>query len=56
LAKYNNTRLEGVQLQDERAPLEVRVLRHEDDMLGPNLKITPKAVLHLLVWLGARKR
>ncbi len=30
LAKYNSTRLEGVQLQDERAPLEVRVLHHED--------------------------
>ncbi len=56
MAKYDNTRLEGVQLQDERAPLEVRVLRHEDVTLGSNLKMTLKAVLHSLVWLRARKR
>ncbi len=34
LAKYDSTRLEGVQLQDERAPLEVRVLHREDVTLG----------------------
>ncbi len=56
LAKYDSTRLEGVQLQDEHAPLEVRVLRHEDAALGSNLKMTPKAVLHSLVRLGAHKR
>ncbi len=49
------TRLEGVQLQDERAPLEVRVLHREDAALGSNLNMTPKAVLHSLVRLGARK-
>jgi hypothetical protein len=53
--KYGSIRLKGVQLQDERAPLEVRVLHHEDATLGPDLEMTPKAVLHLLVRLGARK-
>jgi len=53
--KYNSTRLEGVQLQNECAPLEVRVLRHEDVALGSNLKMTSKAVIHSLVRLGARK-
>ncbi len=55
MAKYDSTRLEGVQLQDERALLEVGVLHHEDVTLGSNLKMTPKAVLHSLVWLRARK-
>ncbi len=55
MAKYDSTRLEGVQLQDERAPLEVRVLHHEDATLGSNLKMTLKAVLHSLVPLGAHK-
>jgi hypothetical protein len=53
--KYGSTRLEGVQLQDERAILEVRVLHREDAMLGSNLKMTPKAILHSLERLGARK-
>ncbi len=42
--KYDSTRLEGVQLQAERAPLEVRVLRHEDVALRSNLKRTLKVV------------
>jgi len=54
--KYDSTKLKGVQLQDERGPLEVRVLRQKDATLGSNLKMTPKAVLHSLMWLGARKR
>ncbi len=53
--KYDNTKLERVQFQDERAPLEVRVLHHEDATLGSNLKMTPKAVLHSLMRLGAHK-
>ncbi len=48
--------LEGVQFQDKCAPLEVRVLRHEDAALGSNLKMTPKVVLHSLMQLGARKK
>ncbi len=55
MTKYNTTKLEGVQLQDERTPLEVRVLHYEDVMLGSNLKMTLKAVLHSPVRLGARK-
>ncbi len=53
--KYDSTRLEGVQLQDERAPLEVRVLHREDVVLGSNLKMTSKAGLHSFVRLGALK-
>jgi hypothetical protein len=44
-----------VRLQDERAPLEVRVLHHEDATLGLNLEMSPEAVLHSLVQLGARR-
>ncbi len=55
MAKYDSTRLEGVQLQDECAPLKVRVFHHEDAALGSNLKMTPKVVLHSLMRLGARK-
>ncbi len=55
LTKYYSIKLEGVQLQDERTLLEVRVLRHEDVVLGSNLKMTSKVVLHSLVRLGARK-
>jgi hypothetical protein len=51
--KYDNTRLEGVQLQDERAPLEVRVFRHENVVLGSNLEMIPKVVLRSLVRFGA---
>ncbi len=54
-AKYGSTRLEEVQLQDERALLEVRVFHREDVALGSNLKMTPKAVLHSLERLGAHK-
>ncbi len=53
--KYNSTKFEGVQFQDERAPLDVRVLRHEDVVLRSNLEKTSKVVLHLLVRLGARE-
>jgi hypothetical protein len=56
LAKCGNTRLEGVQLRDEHAPLEVRVFRHEDAALESNLKMISKAVPHSLVRLGARRR
>ncbi len=53
--KCGSTGLEGVQLQDERALLEVRVLHREDVTLGSNLKMTLKAVLRSLERLGARK-
>ncbi len=53
--KYGSTRLEGVQLQDECALIEVRVLHREDATLGSNLKRTSKVVLHSLERLGARK-
>ncbi len=55
MAKYDSTKLEGVQLRDERALREVRVLHREDTTLGLDLKMTPKAVLHSLVRLGARR-
>jgi hypothetical protein len=55
LEKYDSTKLEGVQFQDEHAPLEVRVFHHEDVVLGLDLKMIPDAVLHLLVQLRARK-
>jgi len=51
--KYDSIRLEGVQFQNECAPLEVWVFHHEDVTLGPNLKMTLKVVLHSHVW--ARK-
>jgi hypothetical protein len=53
--KYDSTRLEGVQLQDERTPLKVRILHREDAALGSNLKMTSKAVFHSLMRLRARK-
>ncbi len=53
--KYDSTSLEGVQLQDECAPLEVWIFHDEDATLGSNLNMTPKVVLHSLVRLGARK-
>ncbi len=55
MAKYDITRFEGVQFQDEHALLKVRVFCHEDVALGSNLKMSPEAVLHSLVQLGARK-
>ncbi len=55
MAKYDSTRLEGVQLQDERAPLEVRILHHKDATLRSNLKMISKAILHSLMRLRARK-
>jgi hypothetical protein len=56
LAKCGNTRLEGVQLQDERTPLKVRVLRHGDAALESNLKTISKAVPRSLMRLGAHRR
>ncbi len=55
MEKYDSTRLEGVQLQDEHAPFEVRVLHHEDATSGSDLEMTLEAVFHLLVQLGAHK-
>ncbi len=53
--KYDSTRLEGVQFQDEHTPLEVQVFHHKDVALKSNLEMTLEAVLHLLMRLGARK-
>ncbi len=55
MAKYDSIRLEGVQLQDERTPLEVRVLHREVTALRSNLKMILKVVLHLLVRVGGHK-
>ncbi len=55
MAKYDSTKLEGVQLRDERTLREVRVLHREDVALRLDLKMTPKAVLHPLMRLGARR-
>jgi len=38
--------LKGVQLQDEYAPLEARVLHHKDAMLGSDPNMIPEAILH----------
>jgi hypothetical protein len=56
LEKYDSTKFEGVQLQDERAPLKFQVFHHEDVALRSNPEMTPKAVLHSLIWFGAHKR
>ncbi len=53
--KYDSTKLEGVQLRDERALREVRVLHREDVVLRLDLKMTPKVVLHSLVRFRARR-
>jgi hypothetical protein len=53
--KYNSTKLEGVKLQDEHAPLKVWVFHHEDAALRSNLEMTLEVVLHFLMRLGARK-
>jgi hypothetical protein len=56
LEKYDSTKPEGVQLQDECALLEFQVLNYEDVALGSNLEMILEAVLHSLVQLEARKR
>jgi hypothetical protein len=55
LEKYDNTKLEGVQLQDERTPLEVWDIHHEDVTLVSNLKMIPEVVLHSLERFEAHK-
>jgi hypothetical protein len=55
LEKDNITKLEGVQLQDKRAFLEVQVLHHEDIALGLDLEMIPEAVFHSLERFGVRK-
>ncbi len=47
--KCNNTKLEGVQLQDERAPLTVWDIHHDDVASMWNLEMTFEAILHSLV-------
>ncbi len=56
MAKCSNTRLEGVLLRDEHAPLKVRVLRHGVVALESNLKTILKAVPRSFVRIGARRR
>jgi hypothetical protein len=55
LDKYDSTRLEGVQLQDEHAFFEVWDLHNKDVALGSNLKMTSKVVLCSLGQLEAYK-
>jgi hypothetical protein len=40
--KYDSTRVEGVQFQNEHAPFKVWVFHHEDVALGSNLEMTPE--------------
>jgi hypothetical protein len=47
--------LEGVQLEDEGAPLEVPDLHHEDVASGSNLEMTSEEILCSLVQFEARK-
>ncbi len=53
--KCGSIKFERNRLQDERAPLAIRVPHHEDVMSTLNLKITPGLALCLLVQLEARK-
>jgi hypothetical protein len=53
--KYDNTKLERVQLQDECTPVKVQVLHHEDVALRPDLEMIPEVVFHLFMRLGACK-
>jgi hypothetical protein len=55
LDRCDSIKLEGVQLQDERTPLEVRDLHHKDVTLMSNLKMSLESVLHSFVQLEARK-
>ncbi len=50
-----STKLKGVQLQDEHAPLMVRDFDHADVASMSNLEMTPEAVLHSLMHLEAHK-
>jgi hypothetical protein len=47
--KCNNTKFEGVKLQDEGALFTVRDLHHKDVTSTSNLGMTPKVVLHSLM-------
>ncbi len=49
MEKCDNTKLEEVQFQDERAPLEVWDLHHEDVASMSNLEMIIEAVLYSLV-------
>ncbi len=53
--RYDSIKLEGVQLQDERATLEVWDLHDQDVASMSNLQMTLEAVLHSLVQLIACK-
>ncbi len=55
MEKYDSTRPEKVQLQDECTLLEFQVLHHEDVALGSKLEMTLEAILHLLMRLEAHK-
>ncbi len=55
MEKYDSTRLEGVQLQDDHIPFKVRVFHHEDVVLGSDLEMISEAVLHSLMRPRARK-
>ncbi len=49
LKKCNNTKLKGVRLQNEGAPLVVQDLHHEDVVSMSNLGITLEAIFHSFV-------
>jgi hypothetical protein len=51
--KCDNTKLKGVQLQDERALIEFWDLHHEDGVSMSNLKMISEAIFHSLVQLEA---
>ncbi len=55
MEKCDSTKLEGDRFQDERAPLAMQGLHHEDVASTSNPKMIPMPALHSLTWLGARK-
>jgi len=55
LEKCDNTKFEGVELQDEGAPFVVSNLHHKDVVSMSNVEMTPEAVFHSFVRLEARK-
>ncbi len=55
MKKFNNIKLEGIQLQEEGAPLTVQELHHNGVKPMSNLRTTPKAIFCSFMQFKARK-
>ncbi len=51
MKKFDNTKFEGVRLQDEGTPFAVRDLHHKGVKLVSNLGTIPRVFFHSYVWL-----